>query len=92
MAVTENPLSYTDSSTFSLHPRDGIDTWGVHGYAQTNAKSDNFKNDHRPGGRDDWQAQSPQKSHPPKFKGGRRNETILTVMSQWIVEHQIGML
>lgn len=85
-------MSYTDSTTYSLHPRDGVDTWGVHNYSQATVKSDNFKKDSHLGGRDDWQTQTPQNSHPPKFNGRRRNETILAVMSQWIVEHQVGML
>lgn len=93
MAVTKNPVSYTDSNAYSLHPRDGVDTLGFHGYTQVTTKSDDFKKDHHHlGGTDDWQAQSLQNSHAQKFKGRRRNETILAVMSQWIVEHQIGML
>lgn len=92
MTVTENPMSYTDSNTYSLHPRDRVDTWGVHGYTQATASNDNFKKDHHLTGANDWQAQTRQKPHAAEFKGRRRNETILAVMSQWIIEHQIGML
>lgn len=84
-------MSYTDSNTYSLHPRDRVDTWGVHGYSQATPNNDNFKKDHHLTGTNDWQAQTRQKSHATEFKGRRRNETILAVMSQWIIEHQIGL-
>lgn len=92
MAVTENPMFYTDSSTYSLHSRGGVDTGEDHRNTQTTAKSDHFKKDHRLGRTDDWQTPKRQKCHAPKVKGGRTNETILAVISQWIVEHQVGTL
>lgn len=92
MAVTENSMSYTDSHSYSLNPREGVDTWGVYGYTHATAKSDNCKKNHRLGRTDGWQGQSLQNSHAPNSIGRRRNETILAVMSQWIVEHQVGML
>lgn len=39
----------------------------------------------------DWQDRTRQ-SYISKRKGRRKNDGILSVMSQWIVKHQIGML
>lgn len=42
---------------------------------------------------DAWHKQSqPYKLPKPKRKGKRRNETLLAVFCQWIVDHQIGKL
>lgn len=38
----------------------------------------------------DWQDQTKQ-TCISKRKGRRKNDSILSIMSQWIVEHQIGM-
>lgn len=92
MAMTEDPVCHTDSNTYSLHSQDGVDTWAVHHYARATPNDNSFNEYHHFGVTDDWQARALQKSHAPNFKGRRRNETILAVMSQWIVEHQIGML
>lgn len=39
----------------------------------------------------DWQDQ-PKQTCISKRRGRRKNDSILSIMSQWIVEHQIGML
>ena len=91
MAVTANSIPYSDSNARSLAPPNGIDTWGGQGGVQVAAKFGSFKKveSQDEDGDSNWQDHMPPKQ-VPKRKSRRKNDSVWALVSQWIVEHQIG--
>lgn len=88
--LDERVLSFPDGNHSIPAPIE-VDEWRASDDAQifphSSKKEESQNEDHG----SDWQDQTRQ-TYISKRKGRRKNESILSVMSQWIVEHQIGML
>lgn len=65
--------------------------WGASEDAQASPHSTQKEEHQNKDHVSDWQDQ-PRQTCISKRKGRRKNDSILSIMSQWIVEHQIGML
>lgn len=92
MTVTGNSILYTDSNGQSLASPIEISTGGPQGRVQVAAKFGSAKKDESQDedGESNGQDHTPQKQ-VPKRKSWRKNDSIWALVSQWIVEHQIGM-
>lgn len=91
MALDEKVLSFLDANHSMLAPLE-IGERGASEDAQMipshSIKKDQSQNK---GHVSDWQDRTRQ-TYISKRKGRRKNDGILSVMSHWIVKHQIGML
>ncbi len=89
MALAESTLPYTDGNC-SPATMVEVDEWEGSGQVQriTHSKEEESQNVNNTS---EWQKHISQ-THHSKRKGRRKDETILSAMSQWIVEHQIGRL
>lgn len=92
MAVMANSIPYADSNAHSLAPPNESDPWGGQACVQVAAKFGIPTKDESQEDEDEvshWQDHSPSKILP-KRKSRRKNDSIWALVSQWIVEHQIG--
>lgn len=76
MTLSEASLSYIDNKTNQMDTSIGSEAWAA------DHDCDLPQND-------SWQARTP-KVHQRNRKAKRKNDTLIAVISQWIVEHQIG--
>lgn len=90
MALDQRVLSFTDAN-HSIPAPPELGEWRVSEDAQASPHSIKKEKSQNKDQVSDWQDQTKQ-TCISKRKGRRKNDSILSIMSQWIVEHQIGML
>lgn len=83
MALDESVLTFPDAN-HSIPALPELGEWRASPHSSK--KEENQNKDHV----FDWQDQTKQ-TCISKRKGRRKSDSILSIMSQWIVEHQIGM-
>lgn len=90
MALDEKVVSLPDANHSISAPLE-LGRWKASEHAQipphSSKKEESQNEDHVSG----WQDRTRQ-TYISKRKGRRKHDTILSVMSQWIVKHQIGIL
>lgn len=90
MALDERVLSFPDAD-HSIPAPSELGAWRKSEDAQAFPHSTKKEERQNKNHVSDWQDQTNQMCIS-KRKGRRKNDSILSIMSQWIVEHQIGML
>lgn len=90
MALDETVSSFPDANHSIPTPLE-LGEWRASEDAQTSPHHNKKEESQNKGHVSDWQDQTRQ-TCISKRKGRRKNDSFLSIMSQWIVEHQIGML
>lgn len=89
MALDESVLSFSDAN-HSIPAPPELGEWRASEDAQASPHSTKKEESQNKDHVFDWQDQTKQ-TCISKRKGRRKNDSILSIMSLWIVEHQIGM-